>query len=166
MRAPLITLISILMVMSTPLAAADNDASEKQKSILQLFEMTGVSKMMTQMAIGSFDATISNLQKQQRKMTSEQLKVVREVFTQTFQENSPSLLAQVAISYEKTFSKKEIDDLISFYQTPTGAKSLRVMPQLMQEGIQLGSQWAQQLMPIVLQRIRERLKKQAPPSQL
>jgi hypothetical protein len=42
--------------------------------------------------------------------------------------------------YAKYFTPKELEDLAAFYQTPTGQKALRLMPQIMAEGRRIGMQ--------------------------
>jgi len=48
--------------------------------------------------------------------------------------------------YMKYYNEKEIQDLIDFYQTPTGKKSAEIMPQLLAEGAQLGASRVQENM--------------------
>jgi hypothetical protein len=42
--------------------------------------------------------------------------------------------------YDKFFTEPELKDLVAFYQSPTGQKSIGVMPQLMQDAMQRSSQ--------------------------
>lgn len=42
--------------------------------------------------------------------------------------------------YDKFFTEKDLQTMIDFYQTPTGKKTITVMPQLLQESIQRFSQ--------------------------
>ena len=46
--------------------------------------------------------------------------------------------------YMESFSEAELRDLITFYRTPTGKKALTVMPQLMQKGMTIGMEKAQE----------------------
>jgi|SRR5690554_1138343 len=46
--------------------------------------------------------------------------------------------------YRKYFENDEIEQLLTFYRTPVGEKSVDLMPVLFQEGGQLGMQIAQQ----------------------
>jgi len=46
--------------------------------------------------------------------------------------------------YMRTFTESELRDLVAFYRTPTGRKSLEKMPALMQEGVKIGETVAQQ----------------------
>ena len=42
--------------------------------------------------------------------------------------------------YDKYFTEKELADLVAFYRTPTGKKSLQVMPELFAESIRLSNE--------------------------
>jgi hypothetical protein len=46
--------------------------------------------------------------------------------------------------YQDAFSEAELRDLIAFYHTPTGRKALTVMPELMQKGMAIGMEKAQE----------------------
>ncbi|WP_049723188.1 DUF2059 domain-containing protein [Gilvimarinus polysaccharolyticus] len=46
--------------------------------------------------------------------------------------------------YRKYFTDDEIKKLIEFYKTPVGEKAINVMPQLFQEGSQIGMKIAQE----------------------
>ncbi|MDO3381414.1 DUF2059 domain-containing protein [Gilvimarinus algae] len=50
----------------------------------------------------------------------------------------------MATIYKKYFTDAEIEKLIEFYSTPVGAKAIEVMPQLFQEGSQVGMRIAQE----------------------
>ena len=60
--------------------------------------------------------------------------------------------------YHRNFTHDEIKGLLSFYGTPLGVKILSTMPTMMQEGMAAGQKWAQQLSPILEERIRVRLR--------
>ena len=49
--------------------------------------------------------------------------------------------------YKKYFSEKEINDITGFYKTPTGKKSMQVMPTVMMESMQIGMKRVQDKMP-------------------
>lgn len=50
----------------------------------------------------------------------------------------------MAVIYRKHFTDAEIKKLIEFYQTPVGKKAIEVMPQLFQEGSQIGMKIGQE----------------------
>jgi uncharacterized protein len=49
---------------------------------------------------------------------------------------------QLVDVYMKTFTEAELRELVAFYRTPTGRKALARMPVLMEEGIRLGQELA------------------------
>jgi hypothetical protein len=48
------------------------------------------------------------------------------------------LAGEVAKLYEETFSEQELREIVAFYHTPTGQKTLTKMPELMQKGMAIG----------------------------
>jgi hypothetical protein len=47
---------------------------------------------------------------------------------------------QLADVYAKNYTKAEMQDLLTFYNTPTGKKSLEVAPKIASESVALGEQ--------------------------
>lgn len=58
-----------------------------------------------------------------------------------------SLKSDLIKMYTDTFSADELKDINAFYTTKTGQKTLSVMPQLMNQGAQLGVQRVQANLP-------------------
>ena len=51
---------------------------------------------------------------------------------------------RMTVLYEEAFTEPEIRDMIAFYKTPTGQKTLAKMPVLLQQGMQIGMEVTQQ----------------------
>jgi len=67
--------------------------------------------------------------------------------------------------YAEAYSEDELRQLIAFYQTPIGRKTLQIMPELMQKGMAVGQKLAQEHLPELQQAIAAReseLKAQEP----
>ena len=47
--------------------------------------------------------------------------------------------------YEKHYTHQDIKDLIAFYKTPIGKKSIEVLPNITQESMTAGQQWGAEL---------------------
>jgi len=58
--------------------------------------------------------------------------------------------------YAETFTESELKELLAFYKTPTGQKTLTEMPRLMQKGAALGVEIGKKHAPELEQMIRER----------
>lgn len=58
--------------------------------------------------------------------------------------DSPELQTKMVALYAETFSESELTELLAFYSTPIGMKSLSKMPELMQKGAIIGQEIAQE----------------------
>jgi uncharacterized protein len=63
--------------------------------------------------------------------------------------------------YVEAFSEPELRELIAFYKTPIGRKSIKLMPKLMEQGAQIGAKRVQEHMPELQQQIQEHMSKKA-----
>ena len=64
--------------------------------------------------------------------------------------------------YAKYFTEKELEDLIAFYSTPTGRKSIDVMSDLMREGMQLGGEELGPKIDEIMAEVTEEFEKKRP----
>ena len=55
------------------------------------------------------------------------------------------LLDQIVPLYDKYLSAQEVKDLIQFYQSPLGQKTVKVMPKLTAEAQDIGRKWGEGL---------------------
>jgi hypothetical protein len=60
--------------------------------------------------------------------------------------------------YMETFSEAEIDDMVAFYRTPTGAKAISAVPSLLKRGSERGMTQVEKHLPELQKRIQERVK--------
>ncbi len=60
--------------------------------------------------------------------------------------------------YAQAFTAEEMQELIAFYSTPTGRKSVEKLPELMAKGAEIGASLAQQHQPELMQMIEKRRK--------
>ncbi len=91
-----------------------------------------------------------------------QLKPMRGVMIRFFEKHMGwnSLKGDIAKIYAKRFTVKEIDDLTRFYQTPTGQKAVKLLPEIAAESALLGQSRVQKNMGELQAMIREEMAKQ------
>lgn len=145
---------------STETASVENPnlSPEKKALILDLLKITEadktVDKVVAQMmaahqkqyplmiaAIVNADTSLTDDQKkdlieksQARALRSSER--LRELFVQKI--NLGDVLNKVAlVVYDKNFTDAELKDIIAFYKTPTGQKSLKQMPEVMRESMEM-----------------------------
>ena len=62
--------------------------------------------------------------------------------------------------YAKYFSPEDIRQMITFYETPVGAKSIEVMPELMTESMQVTMRWMAKINPVIRERVTKQLREE------
>ena len=104
---------------------------EKTNNIKKLFELTGVKNISRQMITQLLnDLKSDNPQVPQKWWDN---------FAAEFK--SDDLLDEIIPIYNKYFTNEEIKQLITFYQTPLGQKTITVLPQLYQESYDVGRRY-------------------------
>ena len=58
--------------------------------------------------------------------------------------------------YADAYTQRELEDLLAFYTTPTGQKSIALMPELARKGVELGQRRVQAHLPELLETIKKR----------
>ncbi len=87
-------------------------------------------------------------------LSDEKKSRIEEVMKQELDAAVPGFMEQTAKIYASNFTASELQDVIAFYESPTGKKFQELVPQLMQESMKHG----QALGENVGQRAIERLK--------
>ena len=64
--------------------------------------------------------------------------------------------------YTAEFTEQELKELLAFYQTPLGKKTVSKMPKLMAKGAELGQQRVQEHLPELQKAIQEQATKKSP----
>ncbi len=97
------------------------------------------------------------MKQSQPDMPARGFDIIAEVTTETLKAESDALNEQIFPLYAKYYSEEDLDNLIAFYKTPTGQKVIQTMPALLQESMQIGQRWGQQLIPEIESKIKEKL---------
>jgi hypothetical protein len=138
--------------------AAQPPSPKRMRAATELLQVMGAQRA----AQASSEATVDNLIEAQPMMAP-----YRSVITAwaakyvSWQELEP----QMAALYANAFTSSELQDLIRFYESPTGRKAAAVMPGLARHAILIGSDLARQHIPELQQMIRARaaeLQKSSP----
>lgn len=157
---PALFLSLILMLLAAAPAAAKDDAAAFRASVRQLMRLTGAGAIGEQTANAVFQAVASSMRKADPNISPRAIAIAQEVAAEEFGalfSNEERLLDLYVPIYRRHYTKAEIDQLIAFYQTPIGKKSIRVMPAIFQESMQAGQQWSASIMPRFAQKLQQRL---------
>ncbi|SDU25310.1 hypothetical protein SAMN05444156_2874 [Verrucomicrobium sp. GAS474] len=135
---------------SAPSAAEVDPA--KAEEIRKLMEVSGVSRMMDQI----LDQIIGQARATNTTVPTEFWDHLREKL------DTKSLINQTMALYAKYYSVDDLKALNAFYQSPAGQHMLAVQPKLMQESMQLGMKWGENVGKAVAQEMAQKRDSQAP----
>jgi hypothetical protein len=138
------TLIAAVLLLSTFSLRAQE--SEKIASIRKLMELTGAGKMGVQVA----QSMINNFKTTYQQVDSTFWEDVKKEI------KAEDLINMIVPIYDRHFTGEEISKLIDFYSTPTGKKILEKMPAIMQESMQIGRAWGEELGKKVMNRLMQK----------
>lgn len=145
-------IVALVAVFCCGTSSAQQTVSpEKQALVRELFEVTGGRKNIEEMTQLIFanqekelpkimlsliegDKNLTQAQKQElKKSTDEMAGRVNQRNREFLQKlNLPQMVEDISYSlYDKYFTENELRDLIAFYKSPTGQKTISVMPSLM-----------------------------------
>ena len=141
-----LSLLAILLFAAFPLFATEPNPSLRQRELCeQLLDLLEMDKTTG----GVIDAVYEQIQNQflqeaaAKGNSEEDIAEAKELF-ESFRAEAAKvdfggLMKESFIHiYAKYFSEQELTDLIAFYTTPTGRKTIQVLDDLMREGMQVG----------------------------
>jgi hypothetical protein len=153
-------LLALVPLLLPSLARAEEPDPAFTAAVNRLMEATGSAQLGHQMGIAVVAQMASALRKARPDIPPRAFQVIEEVTLQLLQTESPTLLARMVPIYARHFTLAEVEQIIAFYDTPLGRKTIQVMPALMSEAIQLSQGWALALQPRLEALLLERLKQE------
>lgn len=73
----------------------------------------------------------------------------KEAFAEEAEGTTKGLMDKIAEIYMQEFTHKEVKDMVSFYETPTGKKMASKTGPIMQKSMTIGQSWAMELQQLV-----------------
>ena len=144
-------------------ALADDLTPQKRTDIRRLIGADGSAKLSAQLAAET-GRTIEATLKKTRPGIPDRVFIALDrdltVFFESHVDVHGGLLDRIVAVYDKHFTHAEIKDLLAFNETPTGRKTMQLMPTLMSESVAAGKAWGRSLSPEVQRRVDAVLKKE------
>lgn len=150
-------LLALLILCATP-GFGDDLTPEKRADIERLLHMTGAFAVGRQMSTAVVQQMTEVLRKARPDIPQRVLDVLPEEVDAVINDNMGAFKDLMIPLYHKYFTGGEVKEMIRFYSTPLGQKTIQTLPQLMNEGFQVGEQWGRSLGPALQARIQARLK--------
>jgi hypothetical protein len=162
MRKKVFMLI-LVCFFSLSFSAAEDLTPEKRADIEKLIRITGSMKIAEQMANAMSKHFTETVKAVRPDLPDRFYKIIDEEVSRVINEQMVAkggFLDLTASIYGKYFTHKDIKGLIAFYQTELGIKTIRVLPQVMQESWTAAQLWGQALRPLVVEKVRKRLNEE------
>lgn len=124
-------LAAAILSLTLVASSAHADAASHRKAVFDLFQMMDMNSMLKSSIDVSLQAQI-----QANPAVGRYEKQLRAFFVKYM--SWDSLKDEFADLYMKAFTESELKELLQFYKTPVGKKTLHELPALMQQGAQIG----------------------------
>ncbi|HEX9934648.1 MAG TPA: DUF2059 domain-containing protein [bacterium] len=138
----------VFLIFAVSSAAAQNadSTAEKREDIKRLMVLTGA---------GNIGMQVMNQLTESFKKSLPQ--VPNGFWDDYMAEVDASSLVQLCVPiYERHLSHSDIKELIRFYESPAGQRLIKVLPVIMQESMEAGQRWGQEIGQKAVQKLREK----------
>ena len=145
------------------LALADELTPSKRADIERLLELTNSTGIAKQFASAISQQMFQALKAAKPEIPDRALAIMDEELMALLSEQMSApggLTDQVVPIYDRYFTHQEIQELLAFYRTPLGQKTIAVLPQVVNDSILAGQRWAQSLAPEMQKRVTEALQRE------
>ena len=144
------------------LHAAEEAAESPAMELLDLidFDQTSVDSAMT-----VFEPYARQMEEQglPPAATKEIMEEARQMYGRVF--SAPDTKRKMAGIYEKHFTRDELRELVRFYGTPLGKKTLETLPQILADSAKVGEEIVLKEMPDFQEKIARIVEKHRPPAE-
>lgn len=120
---------------------------EKQEKIKKLLSATDLRTMLDDMVPVVANLVAKDLKKKGVAISAETVDVIKKSTTTVMKTNVTPYINRIVGMYNEAYSEQEIDELLTFYSSPTGQKSLQVMSKIQNDAKSLGVKWGRSLAP-------------------
>lgn len=155
--------VAICLFPFTEVKAQEID-KEKIAAMNELFELTGITKVAETMGVQTAALTVEAMRKVNPELNQKMVNIINEEIALFFKEkmNDGSFLPIYYPIYDKYYTTDELKELVVFYKTPLGQKSISILPSIMQDSMDAGKKWGESISPELQTRMKVRFEKENP----
>jgi hypothetical protein len=150
-----VIIVTLFANFNIAIANTDQLTAQKKKDIIALMYLSGADGMALQMAQMMNNAMIPLIKKANEDVPEKAINVLEEESMNVMRAEMNSMMEIMVPIYSKYYTHDDILELIKFYQTDLGKKTVKVTPSLMSESIAAGQIWGRD---IFAAKLVERLK--------
>lgn len=121
---------------------------EKQAQIRELLRNSGGLSIADEMMRAVSSQTIELLSRQSgERPPPGTVEAIQNTTSKVMRRNFGSFLESMVAVYDKAYTDQEVMDLLAFYKSPVGRKSVAILPQMMQASQVLAQRWMKKIEP-------------------
>lgn len=122
-------------------------AETKADNIQELVKIMKMDSIIDGIGPAMTQSIQANLKQQGVQLSAgKQEKLVLAV-QKVMKNNLGSLMDQLVLLMDRTYTEQEVKDILAFYKTPTGQKAISAMPTIMNESQVIAGKWVQTIAP-------------------
>lgn len=134
--------IAVVLVLAAPATAQENPADpERVAAAMELIEVTGAKKQIELMLDMMKQGMGAGARESGRGEADAQAEKDFAAFSAKFKSYRDQMVEEFASLYAERFTAAELKEVSAFYRSGTGAKFISAMPELMQQGAQIGQKY-------------------------
>jgi hypothetical protein len=152
-KEALACLLAALLSFAPAIARADDVSLSADQMALatQVVQAFGIEQVADAAMDGLRMVLVQSLAARNHQAQDKVAGIVDAVLVPDLRALEPQFVTSVAVSYGHAFTTGELQQILVFYQTPTGAKLASLIPSLTQQMVVSGHAWIQQAAAQVLQ---------------
>ena len=136
----------ILTALALPAAAQTTTDHERVRHLLELMRAGEMGRQLIENMVSSMKTTVPGLSD--------------EYWEEFLSDVHPGELVDLLVPiYARHLPAEDVEELIRFYESPTGRRFLDRQPAIMEESMAVGEQWGAQIAERVISRMRKSTKK-------
>jgi len=139
-------------------ASARADEASRQEVVVEMFHALHYDRLIDQMADAVASQITGQIKTKHPSLDAESISDIQDMTREAFSSLKPGLMLFVGQSMVKHFNEEELRQILAFYKTDVGRKTIAVMPQMMQETMVWSQQSSGRVVPQLVESIRARLK--------
>lgn len=147
---PVAWVLALAVILTSTVRA---DEASRREIIAKIFEFQQFDKSMVQMADMASDQMIEMFKRRFPTMNAEMESKIRALVRENLSKLEPGLMERVERFMVKHYTDEELRQMLAFYQSDVGRKSIELTPQLMKETMTWSQQHASESMSALVEEI-------------
>ncbi|WP_417317474.1 DUF2059 domain-containing protein [Emcibacter sp.] len=147
----ILTALSFILFAFPALA---DETTEKQKLVVEIMKESRMTETMNKSLFAVGEQLKTNLQNLQGKLSDEKVAIFQEVFEEEMNKVTNRTAAFSAGFIVENYTLEDLKVMLEFYKSPTGKKSMALMPKMMMQT----QQFMQSILPGTMTNIQQKLQ--------